>query len=91
MLLSILVLKPRRIELWVDALNAPYVITKPLHNSQRVIQQNDDGSVIVHLFLIENYEFERIILGFGSGMEVIRPEQIRKTHKNYYKECLFTI
>lgn len=80
-------LKPRRIELWVDALNAPYVITKPLHNSQRVIQQNDDGSVIVHLFLIENYEFERIILGFGSGMEVIRPEQIRKRIKTIIKNA----
>ncbi|MGH2665548.1 helix-turn-helix transcriptional regulator [Flavobacterium sp.] len=70
--------KPRRIELWIDRLNAPYVLTKPLHNSQRLIKENEDGSIIIHLFLIENYEFERILLGFGNGLEVLRPKNLRK-------------
>lgn len=70
-------LQPRRLELWIDATNAPYVLTKPLHNSQRLIKQNEDGSVIIHLFIIPNYELERILLGFGNGLEVIRPETFR--------------
>ena len=70
-------LQPRRIELWIDAYNAPYVLTKPLHNSQRLIKQNEDGSIIVHLFVIQNYELERILLGFGESLEVLRPENLR--------------
>lgn len=70
--------QPRRMELWIDAVNAPYVLTKPLHNSQRLIKQNDDGSIIIHLFIIPNYELERILLGFGNGLEVIRPEIFRE-------------
>lgn len=74
-------LQPRRLELWIDATNAPYVLTKPLHNSQRLIKQNDDGSVIIHLFVIPNYELERVLLGFGYGLEVLRPEIFRERMK----------
>jgi predicted DNA-binding transcriptional regulator YafY len=74
-------LQPRKIELWIDRINAPYVVTKPLHNSQRLIKTNEDGSIIIHLFLIENYEIERLLLGFGNGLEVIKPEALRKRIK----------
>lgn len=69
--------KPKRIELWVDKIHAPYVITKPLHDTQRLIEEKEDGSIIIHLLLIENFELERIILGFGDGMVVLRPESFR--------------
>lgn len=81
-------LQPRRIELWVDANNAPYVITKPLHNSQRLIKQNEDGSVIIHLFIIHNYELERILLGFGDSLEVLRPEYLRERMKSIFQNGL---
>lgn len=80
-------LRPQRIELWIDHINAPYVITKPIHNSQRLIKTNDDGSIIVHVFIIVNYEFERILLGFGSGLEVLRPEFLRKRMKNIISDA----
>lgn len=71
-------LKPKAIQLWIDAKNAPYVITKPLHSSQRLLNTNDDGSIVINLFLIENYELERVLLGFGDGIEVLKPERLRK-------------
>ncbi len=71
-------IQPRRIELWIDPNNAPYVLTKPIHNSQRLIKQNEDGSIIIHLLVIPNYELERIFLGFGNGLEVLQPEYFRK-------------
>ncbi|SHI84400.1 helix-turn-helix transcriptional regulator [Flavobacterium terrae] len=75
-------MQPRVIQLWVDAYNAPYVITKPIHNTQRIIQQNEDGSIIINLFLIENFELERIILGFGESVEVLKPERLRQRIKS---------
>ena len=81
-------LYPRKIELWIDAINAPYVVTKPLHNSQRIIKTNDDGSIIIHLFLIENYELERLLLGFGNGLEVLKPEGMRKRIKNILEKSV---
>ncbi len=74
-------LQPRVVQLWIDAKNAPYVITKPLHQSQRLLQTNDDGSIIINLFLIENYELERVLLGFGDSLEVLKPERLRNRMK----------
>jgi len=71
-------LYPVKIELWIDQMNAPYVITKPFHHSQKILQTNEDGSIIVHLFLIPNYELERLLLGFGNGLEILKPSNLRK-------------
>ena len=81
-------LQPKRIELWIDATNAPYVLTKPLHPSQRLIKENKDKSIIVHLFISANYEMERILLGFGDGIEVIRPEGLRNRMKKILQNAI---
>lgn len=65
-----------RIQFWVDKNNAPYVITKPFHNSQRIIQQTDDG-VVFNIFVQINFELERMILGFGESIEIIKPQKLR--------------
>jgi len=80
--------QPRRLQLWVDAKNAPYVITKPLHSSQRLIKENEDGSIIINLFLVPNYEMERVLLGFGSGMEILKPENLRNRMKQILQNAL---
>lgn len=81
-------LKPRRIELWIDAANAPYVLTKPLHSSQRLIQENEDGTIIIHLFLIPNYEMQRLLLGFGDSIEILRPEHLRNRMKKILQNAI---
>ncbi|MEM9544712.1 MAG: WYL domain-containing protein [Bacteroidota bacterium] len=63
--------------LWIDRWNAPYVLTKPFHHSQRLIEQREDKSIIIELYVHLNYEFERLILGFGESIEVLAPEILR--------------
>ncbi len=58
--------------------NAPYVITKPFHASQKIVQQNENGSIDISLFVDYNFEFERLILGFGEHIEVLAPKNLRK-------------
>ncbi|WP_109436647.1 YafY family protein [Aquimarina sp. AU119] len=62
----------------IDRSNAPYVITKPFHHSQEVIEKLDDGSIVIKLNVHLNFEFERLILGFGDTIEVIQPRLLRK-------------
>lgn len=68
----------QEIHLKVDKSNAPYVLTKPLHHTQEIIEELEDGSIIVRLYVHINYEFERVILGFGGCIEVIKPRLLRK-------------
>ena len=68
--------RPQRIQFWIEKRNAPYVITKPFHKSQRVIKHTDDG-VIFNIFVQINFELERKILGFGELIEILKPDKFR--------------
>ncbi|WP_099366207.1 helix-turn-helix transcriptional regulator [Sphingobacterium sp. 1.A.4] len=68
-----------------DAKNVPYVETKPLHDSQEIVQRYPDGSALFRIDVVLNLELEREILGFGECVEVLAPKQL----KNYIKRRLF--
>lgn len=78
----------RKIELWIDCHNAPYVLTKPFHPSQVLEQQNDDGSVVVSLLLKTNYELERLLIGFGEGLKVLAPHYLQRRIKKKLEDAL---
>ncbi|MBQ4820740.1 WYL domain-containing protein [Aquimarina sp. MMG016] len=69
--------RAQRIQFWVDKQNAPYVITKPFHSSQRIIKEDENG-VIFNILVQINFELERMLLGFGDSIEVLKPEKLRK-------------
>ena len=52
---------------------APYIITKPLHESQKEVERRADGSVVFSIDVIINYELERDLLGFGERITVLSP------------------
>ncbi len=68
---------PRHVTLWVDAETLPYMITKPLHGSQMLTEKRPDGSGILHLEVILNFELERLLLGFADHIEVLSPRDLR--------------
>jgi predicted DNA-binding transcriptional regulator YafY len=72
--------RTERVQFWVDRMNAPYVLTKPFHNSQRIIERREDG-IIFNIFVQINFELERMILGFGDSIEVLKPKKLRERMK----------
>ena len=77
-----------KIRLWLDAQNAPYVLTKPLHPSQEVEEEQEDGSAVVSIRVIPNFELERLLLGFGPGLRVLSPDRIQHRMKQLIKAAL---
>jgi predicted DNA-binding transcriptional regulator YafY len=69
-------LRPTRVKIFVDALNAPYVETKPIHHSQQVVERSIKG-ITITIDVQLNFELEREILSFGSGMVVLAPQALR--------------
>ncbi|MDE6692994.1 MAG: WYL domain-containing protein [Muribaculaceae bacterium] len=69
--------KARRIVIWIDSQQAPYVESKPFHKSQKVEQRFRDGSIQISLKVVINNELERLILGYGGHAEVIAPPEFR--------------
>ena len=67
----------RKVTLKVDARNTPYVLTKPLHASQEVVERTAEGAIL-RINVQHNFELERLILGFGEGLEVLKPAFLRR-------------
>ena len=73
----------------------PYVVTKPLHESQRCV---DKEKCIVRIDVIPNRELEALILSYGNDVEVLSPDYLRmqikekiedlaKIYLGVHKEC----
>lgn len=53
---------------------APYIRTKPIHNSQMVIEADpEDGTTIFQIQAILNNELIREFISFGEGVKVLSP------------------
>ncbi len=72
--------KPEKIRLRIDSSLWPYIETKPIHGSQKVIERRETSTEI-QLELIPNYEMESLILSFGEKIEVIMPLDLREKIK----------
>ena len=64
------------------------MLTKPFHTSQKVIEQLPDGSILIQLYIHINYELERLILGFGESIEVIKPRILRSSIRRKLQKAL---
>lgn len=54
---------------------APYIITKPLHPTQK--HRWEGEKLIVTIKVIPNYELESLILSFGEKGKVVEPKSLR--------------
>ncbi|MBO9658909.1 MAG: WYL domain-containing protein, partial [Chitinophagaceae bacterium] len=73
------------IEIKVSSIQTPYIITKPIHNSQLIIKEYQDGSVIIRLSLIINEELKSVLLGYGNDIEVLKPASLRENMKTIFQ------
>src|SRR5690606_21302011 len=76
-----------RILLTADHETAPYIITKPLHHSQEVVETTSSGTTFA-LNVQLNFELERELLGFGDHIRVIAPERLKRRIKEILTHAL---
>ncbi|MCS4432852.1 helix-turn-helix transcriptional regulator [Aquiflexum gelatinilyticum] len=75
--------EPIKINLLIDIEISPYILTKPLHGSQKKIDSTDRG-IIIQIEVIPNHELRQLLLSYGDGLQVISPE----SYKNELKEVI---
>ena len=63
----------------------PYIETKPIHNTQTIIEDNNEYAVF-QIKVIPNFELEQLLLSFGEGLEVLYPADFREKIAGRIKE-----
>jgi predicted DNA-binding transcriptional regulator YafY len=76
-----------KIELWFSNSQIPYIETKPLHGSQKIISRDSDGAV-VQIEVVLNYELEQLLLSFGEKVKVLFPDELREKIKERIRKSL---
>jgi len=69
-------MKPETVRFWVDKQNAPYVQTKPFHKSQKLIETQQDGSMVFELEVVINQELQREFFGFADTIKLLSPQSL---------------
>jgi predicted DNA-binding transcriptional regulator YafY len=67
--------KPTTILFWASSYHAPYIKTKPIHASQKIMEEVKGGTHF-SIEVIPNFELEREFIGFGEGIKILSPNNI---------------
>lgn len=87
-------MKPETVRFWVNAENAPYIETKPFHKTQKTIEEHEDGSKVLEIYVVINPELQREFFGFANSIKILHPQSLvilmarkyRKAFESYYTE-----
>ena len=80
---------PRTIKFWANAEQSKYIKTKPIHRSQRLLQENEeDGSCIFRIDVVINFEMYSVFMSYGPGVKIIYPRNAMNYMHNKMKEAL---
>lgn len=65
---------PEKVLLRFSENRYPYIISKPIHGSQRIV---DNCNRLIEIEVIPNDELNALLLSFGSDVEIIEPKKLR--------------
>lgn len=81
-------LKKENVVLRAYASQANYILTKPIHSSQRLLSKDAaDRSMTFGLTVVVNFELVSQLLGFGAGIKVLEPESLARQMRDIFKEA----
>lgn len=76
------------ITFWASREQASYIATKPIHPSQKIIQdKTKDGSKVFSVNVEPNWEFFSLMLGFGPGVRILSPNSVVREMKRKIKKA----
>ena len=80
-------LKREKIVLWAENSQAGYILTKPLHASQKLLEKNKaDGSMTFELEVVINNELIALLLTFGAGVKILSPQHVADRLREIFRK-----
>jgi predicted DNA-binding transcriptional regulator YafY len=76
-----------KVKLWTSKEQYPYFETLPLHASQRLEEETEDG-FIFSIQVTHNFELERWILFYGDRLKVLEPQFLQDIIKDELQRTL---
>jgi|NGEPerStandDraft_6_1074524.scaffolds.fasta_scaffold29634_2 predicted DNA-binding transcriptional regulator YafY len=78
---------PQEVILSFDPFQGKYIKSLPLHESQVIIQDNED-ELLIRLTIYVTHDFIMEILSYGESVKVIKPDNLIDNLKTSYQDAL---
>lgn len=78
---------PRCIKFWANAEQSHYIKTKPVHPSQRVLEERKDHSCIFAIDVVINFEMYSVFMSYGPGIKIIYPQKVMMYMRDKLREA----
>ncbi|MCK4989126.1 MAG: WYL domain-containing protein [Bacteroidales bacterium] len=78
---------PPLIKLAVQLTQAQYLITRPWHDSQNIVEENEE-EVVFSFRVHPTYEFRSLVLSLGKDGTILEPASLRKEMKQELEQML---
>ncbi len=79
---------PRKVKFWVSKEQSKYVMTKPMHPSQKLVRTNEDGSCVFHINVVINFEMFSVFMSYGPGVRITYPRYAVNYMKDKISDAL---
>lgn len=79
--------KMESIKLSFNISQKPYLVSLPLHSSQKEVNPENDLTFDIELLIHPNFEFRQQILKYGSLVKVLEPQWLGKEIKEEHKKA----
>ncbi len=66
---------PEKIILQIDSLQKNYILSQPLHHSQKILKETKKY-LLIELNVVINYELTSLLLSFKNNVKVIKPQSL---------------
>jgi predicted DNA-binding transcriptional regulator YafY len=75
------------VKLWFSPSQAPYILTKPLHGTQKR-KIHDATGLTITISVIPNIELEQLVLRHGENCQVLEPKHLRERIEDRLRQAL---
>ena len=70
-------MKAKKIILKADEIAAKYIKSQPIHHSQDIIKESENGTYFEFKLLLSE-ELIRTLLSYGGEIEIIEPQELKR-------------
>ncbi|MBR4839635.1 MAG: WYL domain-containing protein [Paludibacteraceae bacterium] len=78
---------PQRILFWANAEQSKYIKTKPVHPTQQVVEEDQEGCTF-SIEVVINMEMYSIFLSYGPGVKIIYPRNVQNYMRDKLRQTL---
>jgi len=69
---------PNEIIIETNPVLSKYLMSQPIHHSQKIIEIKPNGNHVFGYYLLITYELKMVLMGFGKECKIIAPKELKK-------------